>query len=424
MLLSHDNCTICILGLGYVGLPLALEFGKQYKVIGFDKDRARIKDLCMGVDRNSESARSSITMSNINFTSDPDAIKDADVYIITVPTPVDENNIPDLSILRAASIHVGHNLAVGNVVIYESTVYPGVTEDICVPLLSEASGLHFNSDFLVGYSPERINPGDKTRHLPDIVKVTSGSNEAASLFIDLLYSSIITAGTHRAESIKVAEASKVIENVQRDINIALMNEFSGIFDSLSINTADVLKAAGTKWNFMPFKPGLVGGHCIGVDPFYLIHKANKIGVESDLMKAARKINENVPAFIVRKLVKHCSLKGIQLDKAKVLILGCSFKEDCPDIRNSKVMTLYSHASEWFSSVEIEDEVVAAEEVMRDYGFEINKTKDAIFDIVVLAVPHSYIIAKGVDSIKSRLCKDGVFFDIKSIFPAALSDLRL
>lgn len=424
MLLSHDNCTICIIGLGYVGLPLALEFGKKYKVIGFDKDRARIKDLCMGVDVNSESSRSSITMSNIKFTSDPNAIKDADVYIITVPTPVDNNNIPDLSILRAASSHVGHNLAVGNIVIYESTVYPGVTEDICVPLLSEASGLQFNSDFVVGYSPERINPGDKTLHLPDIVKVTSGSNEAASQFVDHLYSSIITAGTHRAESIKVAEASKVIENVQRDTNIALMNEFSGIFDSLSINTADVLRAAGTKWNFMPFKPGLVGGHCIGVDPFYLIHKANNIGAESNLMQAARKINENVPAFIVRKLVKHCILKGIQLDKAKVLIMGCSFKEDCPDIRNSKVMTLYNLASEWFSSVEIEDEVVDAEGVMRDYGLEINKIKDEIFDIVVLAVPHSYIIDKGVDSIKSRLCKDGVFFDVKSIFPAALSDLRL
>jgi UDP-N-acetyl-D-galactosamine dehydrogenase len=290
--------------------------------------------------------------------------------------------------------------------------------------LSEASGLQFNSDFVVGYSPERINPGDKTRHLPDIVKITSGSNEAASLFIDRLYSSIITAGTHRAESIKVAEASKVIENVQRDINIALMNEFSGIFDSLFINTADVLKAAETKWNFMPFKPGLVGGHCIGVDPFYLIHKANKIGAESDLMKAARKINENVPAFIVRKLVKHCSLKNIQLDKAKVLILGCSFKEDCPDIRNSKVMSLYSLASEWFPSVEIEDEVVAAEEVMRDYGFEINKTKGEIFDIVVLAVPHRYIMDKGADGIKSRLSKDGIFFDVKSAFPAVLSDLRL
>tara|TARA_B110000908_G_C10243421_1_gene447392 strand:- start:680 stop:1954 length:1275 start_codon:yes stop_codon:yes gene_type:complete len=424
MLLNHDDCIICIVGLGYVGLPLALEFAKKYKVIGYDQNIARVHDLQAGIDRNSESSFASLTTSSISFDSDPNSIKGANVYIITVPTPVDENNIPDLAILREATRLVGKNLEVGNIVIYESTVYPGVTEDVCVPILGIASDLDFNSEFFVGYSPERINPGDKARKLTDIVKVTSGSSDKASKFVDTLYSSIILAGTYMAPSIKVAEASKVIENVQRDVNIALMNEFSAIFDSLSIDTADVLKAACSKWNFLPFTPGLVGGHCIGVDPFYLIHKANKIGVEADLMKTSRKINENVPAFIIRKLVKLASSRGMILDQAKVLILGCAFKENCPDIRNSKVINLKNQASEWFSSVQIEDDVVSADEVLRDYGININKSEEAFFDIIILAVPHQGIVDKGINSIKSRLAQDGIFFDLKSTFPAIHSDIRL
>ena len=424
MLLNHDDCIICIVGLGYVGLPLALEFAKKYKVIGYDQNIARVHDLQAGIDRNSESSFASLTTSSISFDSDPNSIKGANVYIITVPTPVDENNIPDLAILREATRLVGKNLEVGNIVIYESTVYPGVTEDVCVPILGIASDLDFNSEFFVGYSPERINPGDKARKLTDIVKVTSGSSDKASKFVDTLYSSIILAGTYMAPSIKVAEASKVIENVQRDVNIALMNEFSAIFDSLSIDTADVLKAACSKWNFLPFTPGLVGGHCIGVDPFYLIHKANKIGVEADLMKTSRKINENVPAFIIRKLVKLASSRGMILDQAKVLILGCAFKENCPDIRNSKVINLKNQASEWFSSVQIEDDVVSADEVLRDYGININKSEEALFDIIILAVPHQGIVDKGINSIKSRLAQDGIFFDLKSTFPAIHSDIRL
>ena len=424
MLFSLKDCNICVVGLGYVGLPLALEFSKKFNVIGYDTDKNRIKQLSEGCDRNSEVSNLQVKSSNINFVSALQPNCEANVYIITVPTPVDGNKSPDLSILKKVSRTIGRVLSVGDAVIYESTVYPGVTEDVCVPILTRESGLTLNTDYFVGYSPERINPGDKSRELSSIMKVTSGSTEDAAEFIDQLYSSIISAGTHKAPSIRIAEAAKVIENVQRDVNIALMNEFSSIFDSLAIDTHDVLEAAKTKWNFIPFQPGLVGGHCIGVDPFYLIHKADEVGAPAKLMKEARNINDGMPLFVVQKLERLCDLKNINPQKMRILILGCSFKENCSDTRNSLVMPLFRLLTDRFMKVEIEDHVVDAEDVMTTYGIKINTSSYNFYDIVILAVPHDTIIEGGVDKIKSRLATNGIFFDLKSVFDSSCSDLRL
>lgn len=425
-MLSLTEAKICVIGLGYVGLPLAIEFSKKYSVIGFDIDPNRINELRSGVDKNLELSGDSDVdaLNSIEFETDISKLRDANVYIVTVPTPVDAYKIPDLTALQEASILTGELLDAGNIVIYESTVYPGVTEDFCVPLLSSASRLIYNEDFFVGYSPERINPGDKSRGLPDIVKVTSGSTHDVSLFVDRLYSTIISAGTHRAETIKVAEASKVIENVQRDVNIALINEFSMIFDQSSIDTAAVLDAARTKWNFMDFKPGLVGGHCIGIDPFYLIHKALEIGIAPELMMNARKINENMSKFIVKKLVNFCVQRGTPLAKARVLILGFSFKENCPDTRNTKVFDLYKEAGNFFGSVYVEDHIVSSDEVMDQFDLQLHSGQNELFDIVILAVPHQYILKEGLEKIRSRMTYNGVFFDLKSVFPKASSELRL
>ena len=422
--------TISVIGLGYVGLPLAVAFSKKYKVIGFDINNERIKELKEGYDRTLEVSEEELKKAinnGLEFTSTLEDIKDANIYIVTVPTPIDKHKNPDLTPLIMASRSVGRVLKKGDIVIYESTVYPGCTEEVCVPELERESGLKFNEDFFVGYSPERINPGDKEHTVTKIKKVTSGSTPEIAKEIDNLYSSIIEAGTHLAPSIKVAEAAKVIENSQRDINIAFVNELALIFDKLGIDTNDVLEAAGTKWNFLKFKPGLVGGHCIGVDPYYLTYKAKEIGYHPEIILAGRRLNDNMGIFVANKVVKLMIQKGHTIKGSKVLVLGITFKENCPDIRNSRVIDVVRELQEFGINVDVYDPWADKEEVKREYNLKleckVKSEKLKEYDAIVLAVAHKEF--KEIEKQLSLSRKtDTVIYDIKGFFDKNLVDGRL
>lgn len=384
-----NNKKLAIIGLGYVGLPLAVEFGKTREVVGFDIDANRVNDLKNAIDHTLELTSNELKdLKNTTFTDKIEDVKNCSIYIITVPTPVHIDKGPNLTPLISASEMIGGVLKSGDLVIYESTVYPGATEEVCIPVLEKISKLQFNKDFTCGYSPERINPGDKNRHVTSIKKVTSGSNDAAAIEVDNLYKEIIKAGTHLAESIKVAEASKVIENTQRDLNIALINELAIIFNKLDIDTEAVLKAAGTKWNFLPFRPGLVGGHCIGVDPYYLIHKSKEVGYTPELILSGRKINENMGKHLTQRVIELLENKTIKVPGAHILIMGFSFKENCPDIRNTRIIDVHNNFISLGCRVDIYDPYVSADEVKKEYDITlINKPKDNTYDAIVLAVAH-------------------------------------
>lgn len=419
--------TLAIIGLGYVGLPLAVEFGKKYAVIGFDVNEARISELKSGVDRTLEVDEKELGLaSHLSYTSNSTDLKIAQIFIVTVPTPIDGANRPDLTPLIKASQTVGHVLKKGDIVIYESTVYPGCTEEVCVPVLESSSGLKFNVDFFCGYSPERINPGDKVNTLTKIKKITSGSNEAIAKEVDDLYASIITAGTYPAASMKVAEAAKVIENSQRDLNIAFVNELSVIFERLGIDTLDVLEAAGSKWNFLPFRPGMVGGHCIGVDPYYLTHKAEEIGYHPQVILAGRRINDNMGRYAARNVIKRMVKNGIDITKATVGVMGITFKENCPDIRNSKVVDLIEELRGWNINVVISDPWADPKEVRREYGFDLGVIDSSNpVDSLIVAVGHQEYRALDGRVLKNycRWSNPPVFADLKALYdPKGLTDL--
>ena len=418
--------TIAVIGLGYVGLPLAVEFGKARPVIGFDINASRIDALRLGHDATLEVANDELaTADQLAFTSDPADLAAASIYIVTVPTPIDAHKRPDLTPLLKASEMLGGVLKRGDIVIYESTVYPGATEEDCVPVLGRASGLTFNVDFFAGYSPERINPGDKAHRLPDICKVTSGSTPEIAEEVDQLYASIITAGTYKAESISIAEAAKVIENTQRDLNIALMNELAMIFNRMGIDTNAVLKAAGTKWNFLPFRPGLVGGHCIGVDPYYLTHKAEAIGYHPQIILAGRRINDGMGAYVAGQLVKAMLKRRRQVDGARVLILGLTFKENCPDLRNTRVIDVIAELREYGVHVDVHDPWVDAADVQQEYGLALVTTPEPeAYDGVILAVVHDSYREAGAAALRGYGRPGHVFCDLKSVFARGESDLRL
>ena len=418
--------TIAVIGLGYVGLPLAVEFGKARPVIGFDINASRIDALRLGHDATLEVTNDELaTADQLAFTSDPADLAAASIYIVTVPTPIDAHKRPDLTPLLKASEMLGGVLKRGDIVIYESTVYPGATEEDCVPVLGRASGLTFNVDFFAGYSPERINPGDKAHRLPDICKVTSGSTPEIAEEVDQLYASIITAGTYKAESISIAEAAKVIENTQRDLNIALMNELAMIFNRMGIDTNAVLKAAGTKWNFLPFRPGLVGGHCIGVDPYYLTHKAEAIGYHPQIILAGRRINDGMGAYVAGQLVKAMLKRRRQVDGARVLILGLTFKENCPDLRNTRVIDVIAELREYGVHVDVHDPWVDAADVQQEYGLALVTTPEPeAYDGVILAVVHDSYREAGAAALRGYGRPGHVFCDLKSVFARGESDLRL
>ena len=416
--LSIVNSKIAVIGLGYVGLPLAHAFSSKYEVVGFDISKWRIDELSSGYDRTLELSSEQVNeaiKNGMKFTLDTNDIKDCNIYIVTVPTPIDKNKRPDLTPLIKASETVGKVLKKGDIVIYESTVYPGATEEDCVPVLEKFSNLKFNTDFFCGYSPERINPGDKEHTVTKILKVTSGSTPEIGKKVDELYASIITAGTHLAPTIKVAEAAKVIENSQRDINIAFVNELAIIFNKLGINTNDVLEAAGTKWNFLPFKPGLVGGHCIGVDPYYLTHKAQSIGYNPEIILAGRRLNDNMGIYVANQVIKLMIKKGHKIEGSKVLVLGITFKENCPDIRNSRVIDVIEELKEFGCNIDIYDPWADTKEVKHEYGLELidnGELKIENYDALVLAVAHEEFkkLNSQLSNINSKLVK----FDIKSI----------
>ncbi|WP_305759926.1 Vi polysaccharide biosynthesis UDP-N-acetylglucosamine C-6 dehydrogenase TviB [Brevundimonas sp.] len=417
---------IAVLGLGYVGLPLAVAFGMKFDTLGFDINAERIDELRRGIDRTLEIDTQELVASDrLTFTSDPAALAGCNVFIITVPTPIDEHKRPDLSALLRASETVGKILKKGDVVIYESTVYPGATEEDCVPVLERMSGLAFNVDFFAGYSPERANPGDRQHRLATIVKVTSGSTPAVADFVDKLYGEIVTAGTHRALSIKVAEAAKVIENTQRDLNIALVNELAIIFNRLGIDTEAVLQAAGTKWNFLPFRPGLVGGHCIGVDPYYLTHKAQASGYHPEVILSGRRINDGMGTYVVSQLIKAMLRKGIEMAGSRVLLLGLAFKENCPDLRNTRCVDILRELEEYNVTVDVHDPWVDPDEARHEYGVSLIETPEAgVYDAIILAVAHQQfreLGAEGVAALGQPAC---VVYDLKYVLPPGASDLRL
>lgn len=421
-----DDATIAVIGLGYVGLPLAIEFAKVRDVVGFDIDSQRVKQLSEGLDRTLEVAKDELLQARrMRISTDVADIASAKVFIVTVPTPIDATKRPDLTALVKASETVGTALKPGDIVIYESTVYPGATEEDCVPVLERLSGLTFNRDFFAGYSPERINPGDRTHRLPDIKKVTSGSTPEISRLIDKLYGEIIVAGTHMAPSIKVAEAAKVIENTQRDLNIALVNELAIIFNRLGIDTQAVLKAAGTKWNFLPFRPGLVGGHCIGVDPYYLTQKAQSVGYHPEVILAGRRLNDGMGAYVVSQLVKKMLTERIHVEGARILVMGFTFKENCPDIRNTRIIDVVRELGEYNANVEIYDPWIDPSEAEREYGIvPISVPEAGGYDAIVLAVGHRQFEAMGADAIRALGKPQHVLYDIKNILPFGQSDLRL
>jgi UDP-N-acetyl-D-galactosamine dehydrogenase len=420
------NLRIGVVGLGYVGLPLAVEFGKLYPTVGFDIHEGRVAELEGGTDSTLECSSEELAeASHLAYTSDVDAIADCNFYIVTVPTPIGDSNRPLLTPLRAASNTLSRVIKKGDIVVYESTVYPGATEEFCVPLLEADSGLKMNEDFFVGYSPERINPGDKEHRLPSILKVTSASTPAAADFVDDVYASIITAGTYKASSIMVAEAAKVIENTQRDVNIALVNELAMIFERVGIDTEEVLLAAGTKWNFLPFRPGLVGGHCIGIDPYYLTYKAEQLGYHPQMILAGRRINDNMSLYVITQIVKHMLKKSIQPNNAKALMLGLTFKENCPDLRNTKVVDMVNELQSYGTQVDVHDPWVDAGEAQDEYGLElVADPEQGAYDVVIIAVAHDQFRALGAAGIRA-FCKDrSVLYDIKYVLPSDAVDDRL
>ena len=417
---------IGVVGLGYVGLPLAVEFGKHLPTMGFDINTSRLEELKKGFDRTLEVSQEELaTAKHISFSSSVEDLRACNVFIVTVPTPIDDHKVPDLTPVRKASETVSKALKKGDVVIYESTVYPGVTEEICVPILESNTKLKLNKDFYVGYSPERINPGDKEHRLPTIKKVTSGSTPEASEFVDQLYRKIITAGTHKASSIKVAEAAKVIENTQRDVNIALVNELSLIFGRLNIDTLEVLEAAGTKWNFLPFRPGLVGGHCIGVDPYYLTYKAQEIGYNPEVILSGRRINDGMGPHVAESVIKLMLQKKVHVVDAKILILGFTFKENCPDIRNTRVIDIVKEFSNYHAQVDIYDPWVDLAEANEEYDASfVSKLPSTKYDAIILAVNHDEFKALGADKIHALGKDNHVLFDVKNVLPKDQADGRL
>ena len=421
-----EKDTIAVIGLGYVGLPLAVEFGKKRRVLGFDISAKRIDELRKGHDHTLELDPEELAKAEfLDFTSDPADIAIAKAFIVTVPTPIDKHKQPDLTPLFKASETVGSVLKKGDIVIYESTVYPGATEEECVPILERVSGLTYNMDFFCGYSPERINPGDKEHRLASILKVTSGSTPEAADVVDALYASIIEAGTYKADSIRVAEAAKVIENTQRDLNIALVNELAIIFNRMGLDTDSVLRAAGTKWNFLPFRPGLVGGHCIGVDPYYLTHKAEVLGYHPHVILAGRRINDGMGAYVASQMVKAMLERRIQVNGARVLVLGLTFKENCPDVRNTKVVDIIRELESYGIETIVHDPWVECDLARQEYNLTMLDTpENGAYDAVLLAVAHDVFRAGGADLIKCYGRPGAVFYDLKSIFPADESDLRL
>lgn len=423
---SLDETRIAVIGLGYVGLPLAVEFGKKFPVTGFDINAKRIDELRRGVDRTLEVSEDELRAAkDLEFKNSPEDLTDANVYIVTTPTPIDEYKIPDLSALVAASESVAKTLAPGDVVIYESTVYPGATEDDCVPVLEAKSGLKLNVDFFVGYSPERINPGDKVHRVSTITKVTSGSTPAAAEYVDALYRSIVTAGTHLAPSIKVAEAAKVIENTQRDVNIALMNELSILFNRMGIDTREVLDAAGTKWNFLPFNPGLVGGHCIGVDPYYLTHKAKSIGHNPEIILAGRRLNDSMGQYVASQLVKQLLKRALPISNARVLIMGFTFKENTPDMRNTRVIDVIRELEDYGIDVDVIDPWVNPDVARESYGITIVGDNTAEkYDAIVIAVAHEHFVALGEDGIYAYGKPGSVVYDLKHVLPKRDTNVRL
>jgi UDP-N-acetyl-D-galactosamine dehydrogenase len=424
--LMLKNINIGIIGLGYVGLPLAVEFAKKQKVLGFDINKARVAELDNKKDRTLEVTKEELIAAEyIRFSSNKNDLSDCNIYIVTVPTPIDEYKQPDLIPLIKASETIGEYLNKGDVVIYESTVYPGATEEVCIPVIEKISGLVFNTDFYAGYSPERINPGDKEHRLPTIKKVTSGSTPEIANFIDELYQTIITAGTHKASSIKVAEAAKVIENTQRDLNIALINELAIIFNRLGIDTLEVLEAAGSKWNFLPFRPGIVGGHCIGVDPYYLTYKAQAEGYHPEIILAGRRLNDGMAAYIVSQLIKKMMQKEVDVKGAKILIMGLAFKENCPDLRNTKVVDIISELRDFHLEVDVYDPWVDAVEAEEEYGETlIEQPKANYYDAIVLAVAHDQFKQLGYEGIIRLAKAKNILYDLKYILPNEVTDLRL
>src|SRR5690554_5191934 len=420
------NVKIAVIGLGYVGLPLAVEFGKHYPTVGFDINQKRINALKEGVDSTLEVSREEMAeASQLSYSYNPADLGDINVYIVTVPTPIDNHKRPDLTPLIKASEMIGKTLKQGDIVIYESTVYPGATEEDCVPVLERVSGLTFNKDFFAVYSPERINPGDKEHRVTTILKVTSGSTPEVADFVDSLYASIITAGTHKAESIKVAEAAKVIENTQRDVNIALINELAMIFNRMGIDTEAVLKAAGTKWNFLPFRPGLVGGHCIGVDPYYLTHKAESIGYHPEMILAGRRINDNMSRYVASEFIKALLKKDITVKGARVLIMGLTFKENCPDLRNTRVVDIVKELKEYGIQVDVYDPWVNPKEAEHEYGISpIAKPEENTYDAMILAVSHNQFKDMGAANIRALVKTDHILYDLKYLLSAEESDIRL
>ena len=423
---SLRNCRIGVIGLGYVGLPLAVEFGKRYDTTGFDVRLERIAELKRGRDHTLEAEpRELRAATHLRFSADLKDLKRCQVYIVTVPTPINEHKQPNLTPLERASDSVGQVLKRGDIVIYESTVYPGCTEEICVPILERVSGLRFNRDFFAGYSPERINPGDRQHRLPTIRKVTSGSTPAVARFVDKLYASIITVGTHAASSIRVAEAAKVIENTQRDVNIALINELAMIFNRLGLDTQEVLEAAGSKWNFLPFRPGLVGGHCIGVDPYYLTHKAQQIGYHPEMILAGRRINDNMALYVAGEVVRLMTAKRIHVKSSRVLVMGLAFKENCPDLRNSKVADVVKELEKYGATVDVWDPWVSVKEARHEYGIKlVSKPKRGQYDGIVIAVAHREFQAMKPVELRRLARRKHVIYDIKYVYKRQETDGRL
>ncbi|MFC3150315.1 Vi polysaccharide biosynthesis UDP-N-acetylglucosamine C-6 dehydrogenase TviB [Litoribrevibacter euphylliae] len=420
------DARIAIVGLGYVGLPLAVEFGKKYQTIGFDINEQRVAELVAGVDSTLECSIEELNQSsNLSYSSKIEDLANYNVFIVTVPTPIDKHNQPDLTPLIKASEMLGRVIKRGDVIVYESTVYPGATEEICLPIIEKFSELFLNKDFYAGYSPERINPGDKDHRVTNILKVTSGSTPEAADFVDAIYASIVTAGTHKASSIKVAEAAKVIENTQRDVNIALINELSIIFNKLGIDTLEVLEAAGTKWNFLPFRPGLVGGHCIGVDPYYLTHKAQSVGYHPEMILAGRRLNDGMGQYVVSQLVKQMVKQRIHVEGAKVLIMGLTFKENCPDLRNTKVVDIVEELKEYNIEADIVDPWCSNDEAKHEYSLELTKSPvSGTYDAIILAVAHEEFKSLGADHIHKLGKGNHVLYDLKYVLPKNEVDMRL
>lgn len=421
-----ENIKIALIGLGYVGLPLAVEFAKKYNTVGFDINQARIEELNAGHDHTLEvSDDELVEAKQLSYTANTKDISPCNIYIVAVPTPINEHKQPDLTPLEKASTLLGNVIKPGNIVIYESTVYPGATEEVCVPILEQVSGLVFNKDFFIGYSPERINPGDKEHRVTNILKVTSGSTDEIAEQVDQLYKSIITAGTYKASSIKVAEAAKVIENTQRDVNIALVNELALIFKRLDIDTEEVLLAAGTKWNFLPFRPGLVGGHCIGVDPYYLTYKAQSIGYNPEIILSGRRINDGMGEYVVSRMVKLMLKKRLHVRESNILIMGLTFKENCPDLRNTRVVDIINELQTYGVNIHVYDPWVDPQEAQAEYGIKpIATLEEGQFDAIILAVAHQQFKQMDIKQIRALGKSDAVIYDLKYLFPAELTDERL